>query len=315
MSDRPLHILTVTSIYPTREEPGLGAFVASQVASLQQRGHHIDVCFLDVRRSKWELIAGIARVRRAVSTGYYDLVHAHFGYNGIPAVLQKRVPTVISYCGTDLHSPNLRPISRWVARRTDACIVKSASLQRLLGHPAHIIPNGVDTTRFCPGDKSEVRRHLGLHPEKAYILFVATDPSRPEKRYDLAQKAVARAGAELLLLHQRPHGDAPLYYQAANALILTSAYEGSPNAVKEAMACNLPIVSTDVGDARAILADAHNCRISPDDPQALSEALRDVLRDGKPSNGREKMAHLSAGHIAAQVIQLYHSVLEKRGAP
>ena len=160
MSDRPLHILIVTSIYPTKEEPALGAFVASQVTSLRKLGLHCDVLFLDVRKSKIELLKGIGRVRCALSSGQYDLVHAHFGYNGIPATLQKKVPFVISYCGTDLNHPKHRPISRWVAKRADACIVKSESLHQLLNHPAHMIPNGVDMEHFKPRNKEDARRRL-----------------------------------------------------------------------------------------------------------------------------------------------------------
>ena len=258
MSDRPLHILIVTSIYPTKEEPALGAFVASQVTSLRKLGLHCDVLFLDVRKSKIELLKGIGRVRCALSSGQYDLVHAHFGYNGIPATLQKKVPFVISYCGTDLNHPKHRPISRWVAKRADACIVKSESLHQLLNHPAHMIPNGVDMEHFKPRNKEDARRRLNLHLDKKYILFVSTNLSRPEKRFHLAKEAVALAGYELLIMNNSTPAEAPHYFNAADALILSSRYEGSPNVIKEALACNLPIVSTNVGDVQTHIQHLHN---------------------------------------------------------
>lgn len=312
MSDRPLHILTVTSIYPRPNEPGLGAFVASQVESLRELGLHVDVCFLDVRRSKWELVKGIGRVRRAVKSDHCDLIHAHFGYNGVPACMQKKLPVVMSYCGTDLTHPKLRPISRWVARRADACIVKSESLQKQLGQPAIILPNGVDMRRFQPGNKTDARRQLGLSPDKTCVLFVATDLARPEKRYTLAQQAVAQADCELLVLNNRPHAEVPVFFQAADALILTSTYEGSPNVIKEAMACNLPIVSTDVGDVQKRLGGVHNCRICSDAPDALAQGLADVLRDGHPSDGRAKVAPLSSDAVAKRLLDIYRHVLAGR---
>jgi glycosyltransferase involved in cell wall biosynthesis len=315
MSDKPLRILVVTSMYPTKEEPALGAFVASQVASLQKLGLHCDVLFLDVRASKWELLKGIGRVRNALSSGNYDLIHAHFGYNGIPALMQKRVPFVISYCGTDLNHPKHRLISQWVARRAEACIVKSESLHLLLGHPAHIIPNGVDMAQFRPGNKHDARCRLNLAQDKKVVLFVSTDLSRPEKRYEMAKAAVSHAGCHLLVMSRCTPQEAPLYYHAADALILTSVYEGSPNVIKEALACNVPIVSTDVGDVRSQIRDVHNCQIGDATIEDLSGRLKSVLSDKQPSNGRDKITHLSTEAIARQILGLYRQVLNRRATP
>jgi len=315
MSDRPLHILIVTSMYPTKEKPALGAFVASQVTSLRKLGLHCDVLFIDMGKSKMELLKSIGRVRCALSSGQYDLIHAHFGYNGIPASLQKKVPFVISFCGTDLNHSKHRPISRWVAKRADASIVKSESLHKLLNHPAHIIPNGVDLDRFKPASKMDARSQLNLDHNKKYVLFVSTDLSRPEKRYELAKEAVAQAGCELLTMSKCTPAEAPPYFHAADALILTSTYEGSPNTIKEALACNLPIVSTDVGDVRTHIQNVHNCQICPDTATDLANGLRTVLADGKPSDGRDKIAHLSTDHIAKQILQLYQQILHKKVTP
>lgn len=312
MSDRPLHILIVTSIYPTKEEPALGAFVASQVTSLRKLGLHCDVLFLDVRKSKMALLKGIGRVRCALSSGQYDLIHAHFGYNGIPAALQKKVPFVISYCGTDLNHPMHRPISKWVAKRADACIVKSESLHQLLNHPAHIISNGVDMDHFKPGNKHDARRRLNLQLDKKYILFVCTDLERPEKRYELAKQAVEQSGYELLVMSSTPPADAPHYYNAADSLILSSTYEGSPNTIKEALACNLPIVSTDVGDVKTHIQNVHNCQICNDTVTDLANGLKTVLADGQPTDGRSQIAHLSTDNVAKKVIHLYQKILNKK---
>jgi teichuronic acid biosynthesis glycosyltransferase TuaC len=315
MSDRPLHILIVTSIYPTKEKPALGAFVASQVTSLRKLGLHCDVLFIDMGKSKMELLKSIGRVRYALSSGQYDLIHAHFGYNGIPAALQKKVPFVISFCGTDLNHPKHRPISQWVAKRAAASIVKSESLYKLLNRPAHIIPNGVDTEHFKPKNKADARHQLSLDLDKKYVLFVSTDLSRPEKRFELAKDAVVKAGCDLLTMSNCTPAEAPFYFNAADALILTSTYEGSPNTIKEALACNLPIVSTDVGDVRTHIQNVHNCQICHDTVTDLANGLRAVLADGRPSSGRDNITHLSTDHIAKQILKLYQQILHKQVTP
>ncbi len=270
--------------------------------------------FLDVRASKWELLCGISEVRRRARSGDYDLIHAHFGYNGVPAVLQSHIPTVVSFCGTDLVKPRIRPISRWVSRRADARIVKSEFLAELLHEEAEIIPNGIDMGHFCPTDRREARNRLGLHGAIRYALF-PTNPARPEKRFELARHALQRAGTmghliEPLVVFNRPQDEIPDYYNAADLLLLTSSHEGSPNVVKEALACNLPVVSTDVGDVRKVIGTSTNCHVTGDAPEAIASAIASVLEDGQRSNGRTAVADLASDRVADRVERVYRRVLE-----
>jgi len=309
-----LRILTVTSMYPTPEDPGLGAFVASQVESLRELGILVDVLFLDVRESKLELLRGAVWTRREVQA--YDIVHAHFGYNGLPACAQGRCPVVVSFCGTDVMDRRLLRVSRWIADRADASIVKSEQLRRALGRPADIIPNGVDLGCFRPTDRRLARQKLGLDPNVRYALFAA-NPSRPEKRYDLACSAVAAAARlgeplELLVMSNQAREEVPHYLNAADLLLLTSDWEGSPNVVKEAMACNLPVVTTDVGDVRQLLNGTRNSTVCERDPAAISAAIRAVIATNQRSNGRPGIAHLSSEAVAKRLLAVYQRVLSRR---
>lgn len=311
-----MKVLAVTSIYPVDRDPGLGAFVATQIDSLRRQGVTVDVVFLDVTRSKWELLCGIGEVRRKVRTGGYDLAHAHFGYNGVPLALQGRIPFAVSFCGTDLASPKLRPISRWVSRRAAACIVKSSEMKAHLDVPSHVIPNGIDMDRFHPISRVRARRALGL-PEKGRFALFVSNPAREEKRYDLADRALAAVrgsgrSVEPLVVYNRPHEELPTYMNAADLLLLTSSREGSPNVVKEAMACNLPIVSTDVGDVREVIGETDNCVLTTASPDDIARGIESVLDSSRRTNGREAIEPLSADAVGKRVLDIYRRVLEGR---
>ncbi|HAA75186.1 TPA: glycosyl transferase family 1 [Candidatus Latescibacteria bacterium] len=311
-----MKVLAVTSMYPVDRDPGLGAFVATQIDSLRGLGVDVDVVFLDVKKNKWELLGGIQEVRRKIKSNDYDLAHAHFGYNGIPLALQSRIPFVVSFCGTDLVSPRIRPISRWVSRRASACIVKSVEMQRQLDVDSHIIPNGIDLGQFQPMSRYKARQRLGLDTKGRYALFVS-DPSRPEKQFELADSALASVrengrAIDPLVVFNKPHSDLPTYMNAADLLLLTSSREGSPNAVKEAMACNLPIVSTDVGDVRQVIGNTENCLLADAAPDQIAEAIEQVLKTPRRTNGREAIAPLSAEAVGQRIRNIYENILEDR---
>ena len=311
-----MKVLAITSIYPVKRDPGLGAFVATQIDSLRELGVHVDILFLDVTRSKWELLRGISEVRRKAKTGEYDLAHVHFGYNGIPAALQNVFPFVVSFCGTDLASPILRPISRWVSRQAAACIVKTKEMQAVLDVPSCVIPNGIDMDRFQPASRVRARQSLGLAEKGRYALFVS-NPERPEKRYELADRALAavRAGGravEPLVVFNKPHVELPTYMNAADLLLLTSSREGSPNVIKEAMACNLPIVSTDVGDVRQVIGNTENCVLTDARPEDIARGIEQILDRARRTNGRKAIEPLSAVAVGRRVLKIYENVLEDR---
>jgi glycosyltransferase involved in cell wall biosynthesis len=181
-----------------------------------------------------------------------------------------------------------------------------------------IIPAGVNFDLFKPMPREECRRKLGLPMDKKLVLWAGTY-LKPVKRYDIVEKSVAilrqkMPEVELVLATGHPLEDIPLYINACDVLLLVSNAEGSPNVIKESMACNLPVVSVPVGDVPEVIGGTEGCYLCTQDPEEIAEKLRLALQRGKRTNGRENIQHLEVGAISRRIISLYEELLqEKRG--
>ena len=327
-----LQVLAVTNMYPTDSDPAYGVFVASQMESVARAGVDVSIEFIDGRRSKARYLTAIARVRRLAGGGQFDLVHAHFGLTGFVCAFQS-TPLVVSFCGDDLlGASNGRGgatitslpmvwMSRFAAHRANAIICKSDALVRAL--PATVdrslvtvIGNGVDTEVFCPGDKAAARRELGMDQNERLILF-PHDVRQPVKRYDLARAAIdqlqARGkAARLWVVNGVPHRRLPVYYRAADCMLLTSDHEGSPNTVKEGLCCDLPLVAVDVGDVKKLVSLAPNSLVVGREPSAIADGLDALLERGKREDGKAVRAEFGLPSVAARVVRVYEAALARR---
>jgi glycosyltransferase involved in cell wall biosynthesis len=156
---------------------------------------------------------------------------------------------------------------------------------------------------------------LDLPLDKSFVLFAA-NPDNPIKRYTLAKEAVAllksRFDVELVVVFRAPHEQMPLYMNACDVLILTSAHEGSPTVVKEALACNLPIVSVDVGDIRSQIERINGCVLCSDcSAETIASGLAEVLQVHDRIRSRSSISALNSATIANQIINVYWSALSK----
>ena len=206
---------------------------------------------------------------------------------------------------------------RYNGNQAEAVIVKSRDMaSKLKRENVHIIPHEIDFDVFQPVEKEQARALLGLDPHKKYLLFAA-NPKIPVKRFPLAQ-AVAEElqkqdpSVELLAIYKETQDRLALFMGACDALIFTSYQEGSPNVVKQAMACNLPIVSTDVGDVRDVIGSTKGCYVCKPDVKEFAEILAGALSPGERTRGREKVSHLSGPAVAQKVIAVYEQVLSRR---
>ena len=320
------HVLMVSNYWGEKAStPWAGIFVERQIASLERVG--VRVTTFDIGRSflPVHIVKKWLELRKVVQRLDPDLVHAQYGtITGFVSTFMSK-PTVISYCGTDLLGG--APISkgrRWLgfflsnvaALRARALVCKSAQLRHALWwrqHRAVVIPNGVDLNLFIPGPQNEARKELGWNLENP-IAIINAGNSPKKKGVDLAQAAMkfVRAclpNAELIVISNVDPARMPLFYQAADVALCCSVAEGSPNMVKEALACNLPVVSTPVGDVPERLAGVQPSAVVPRDPEAIGKALIKVLLERKRSNGREHVASLSLENIAERVLNVYRTVL------
>jgi teichuronic acid biosynthesis glycosyltransferase TuaC len=309
-----VRILCVTNMYPSPDRPGSGAFVCHQVEQLRRFGHTVDVIDILGSQSKMNYLRCALDVMRMTRAVAYDIVHAHYGYSAYPAMFRSQAPLVITLHGTDvLGSIFERLCTRAVSHFADAIIVVSEGMRRRI--PGIVIPCGVDLDVFKPYDRDKARARL-QRPKDKYIVLFPFDPARPEKRYDLARASVERlvqegVDAELMTVFNMANGEMPWCYSAADAMLLCSDREGSPTSIKEALACNLPVVATEVGDVGELLSGIAGTRICPPDADMIARNLREVFDWSRSSEfrGRAAMARYDQVLTVEKIVGVYADVL------
>ncbi len=327
-----MRVLMITTEFPTPEHPGHGIFVARQADALRAAGITVDVLHFISRANPRNHFRAWRRMRRLLAAERYDLIHAQFGHAALISRMQRRLPVVVTYRGDGLqgvigangrHTLKGRVLvglCQLLGLAASQVIVVSERLGRILLRKDYtVIPSGLDLERFRPLPKDEVRRKIGWDLDRPTVLFSAQHIEWPNKRYGLAQSAVDLAareveGAQLSVASGVDPQDMPLYINAADVLLLTSIQEGSPNVVKEALACNVPVVAVDVGDVRERLDGVDRGAVCEDTPEALAEALVPLLRHPARADSRKLVSGLTEASIAGRVIEVYRRALDSSGA-
>ncbi len=319
---------------PSAALPGSMAPCARQIESLRAQGLSVDV--VDVRGlPKLKYLQVLPRIRLLAQQA--DVVHAHFGYCGWLGRMAlsfsgSRAPLVVSFMGDDLlgtpcndagdltrFSRLMVRTNRVLARLASQVIVKSREMADVIAPtPSSVIPNGVDLNTFLPIGRESARQEMNLPPTRKVVLFPG-DPSNPRKGHKLASAAVDVA-ARLL---SRPIDLVPLWgvepqrvsilMNACDVMLMTSLIEGSPNVVKEAMACNVPIIGVRVGDVAQMLENVSGCSVCERDPQEIGEQLAASLSHPSSVDGRELLLQRGLGleSIARRVIGVYERALDR----
>jgi glycosyltransferase involved in cell wall biosynthesis len=275
------------------------------------------VLFIDKNKSNLNYLkAALTVFWNAQIRHRYQIIHAHYGfYCALTARMQWRIPVVVTFRGSDVMWERERPISRFVANHSYQSIVMTDEMKQQLGREdALIIPYGIDLEMFKPVPQADARRKLNLPPDAPLILF-PYDPGRSLKRFDLVEQAAEILKAEfpdvqVLAVHNEPHENIAAYMNACDVMVLTSKREGAPVAIREAMACNMPIVSVDVGDVAEVINGTEGCYLVKHDAADIAEKLAWVLRSRQRTNGRLAAQKMSLDQSAAQVAAIYTDIVQ-----
>jgi glycosyltransferase involved in cell wall biosynthesis len=331
-----MKILTITNMYPFVGERHYGSFVREHVDALQSEGVEVDVMFVNPREGKLRYLTELPRLARAMRAGSYDVLHAQHSYcavqtAGLRSVLRLDTPLLFTIHEGEAYSSSSVGRSMTLTKRlaywkrlkrlaldlSDHVVTVDERLLAVLDYrgPYSVIAPAVDTELFRPLDRAECRGRLGLPRDQA-ILFFPASVARPEKGAEAFEAALACLDRKVHVVYggQIERAEMPLYMNAANVVVQTSHFEASPMVVKEAMACDTPVVSTDVGDVSALFGVTPGCFCADRDPQRIAAALRQALELTGPVGARERVltSGLSPASVAGRYRELYREMSVNR---
>jgi len=324
-----MKVLVFTNMYPYEGDPSYGIFVKEQVDALRREGIKVDVLFINARPNKLSYISGIIQFIRKCHGNKYDLIHAQHTFCAAMALLQRKIPVILSFHEGEasatlrmkLREIICRPykflacsfnLKKLIIKLVDEVIFVARHQKNLFGtNKGIVIPCGIDFNLFRPIPAKLSRSKFGLPNDRKIVLF----PSSPKtigKRFDIAKEAIrilrnSGVDVELIPLNGIPHEEVAFYMNASDVMLFTSDYEASPMVIKEAMACNIPIVSTDAGDTKWVMGDTEGYFISQKDPEDIASKIKMALDYGRRTEGRERIIELGLElqQIARKIINIY----------
>lgn len=289
------------------------AAVVEQARALSKNGANVSF-FRVMGKGLVGYLRSVRQLKKHLKENHYYLIHAHYGLSAVVASLSGARPLVVSLMGSDVFGASwiyllVRFYTAFVWQHT---IVKSEAMaSKLPGSKVTIIPNGVDFSLFREMSRQEARQEAGFTSPK-HVLWPA-DPLRDVKNFGLARaamEALQRENCELTILKGKTRDEMAVYYNASDVVLVTSYWEGSPNVVKEALACNVPVVSTPVGDVEKWLPGIDGCRICNPEPEALARGIEYALDFGERIKGRRQISELDNEIVVKAILAVYEASLK-----
>ena len=287
-------------------------FITEQVDAIEKQGVECKYFGVDGKGIRGYL-RQIPKLKKAIRDFHPDLIHAHYGLCGLLANFQRKIPVVTTYHGSDINDPKVLRLSKKAIRRSRFNIFVSQKNVAIACPQKDyaLIPCGINLADYPVIEKSEARQLMGLDPSRKYILFAGAFDNRV-KNAPLAQEAIRRVPeAALIELKGYTRHQVATLMQACDAFLMTSFTEGSPQVIKEAMACGCPIVSVDVGDVKERTEGIPGCYIVSRDAESIAGKLKEAFSFDGRTLGRMAIVDsgLSNDGIASRIISIYKSLV------
>lgn len=288
------------------------AFIYEQIEEIRKLGWVYDTYFIK-GKGIFGYLKNVRRLRKRLKNNEYRFIHAHNVYSGLLSLLTLTIPVIITFHGSDINIFKNRLISQIVSFGTKWRIFVSQQLyNKLYFKPRNnfsIVPCGIELEKFYPIERIVARKKLGLELDCSFVLF-SSHFNNPVKNYPLARESInlSKKKLKLIELKDKDRNDVNLLVNACNLLLLTSFTEGSPQIIKEAMACNCPIVATNVGDISDIIKDTEGCYLTYFDAEDVATKIHLAISFNRKTNGRERISDYDNRRIAKKIDAIYKKI-------
>ncbi len=291
----------------------ISPFILEQAESLKEKGLIIDF-FLIKGKGIIGYLKNYQSMVKKIKLFGPSLIHAHYGYSAILANLQRNIKVISTFHGTDIYKKKARFFSKIAMKLSIANIFVSKEMGEKINFTTkdRIIPCGVNLNIFYPHEKLESMKRVNLNVNKINILFAGSFDNKVKNSF-LAKSVVREIkSSNLIELSNYSRKEVNYLLNGCDILLMTSFSEGSPQIIKEAMACNCPIISTDVGDVKSLIKDIKNCYITSYNKDEIIEKINDILNNYSRANGYEAILKYDIKAIAYKIIELYKNILTSK---
>lgn len=289
-------------------------FITEQVSAIEKQG--VECRFLGVEGGGiFGYIRHIPKLLRAIQDFHPDIIHAHYGLCGLLANIQRQIPVVTTYHGSDINDTKIRSLSLFSMHLSAWNVFVSQRILDKAKPQKHfaLLPCGIDLCEAQKTEKSKARQMMGLSNNHKYVLFSGAFDNEVKNAF-LAKESVSlvRDQVELLELKGYSREEVILLMCSADAFLMTSFSEGSPQVIKEALACGCPIVSVDVGDVKERLSRIDGCYVAKTyNKEELACLLHKAISFENKTKGRDRVVSdgLDNSLIAETLIEYYTNIL------